>query len=58
MKLIKNADPDKYGYSDYGIGFGACSQFSLTNVEWETNVFFILGVDKNSSVHAGNIKKF
>ena len=27
-KVTKNVDPDKYGYSGYGIGFDACSQFS------------------------------
>ena len=31
---MKNADPDKYGYSVYGIGFDACSEFSLLIDEW------------------------
>ena len=26
-KLTKNDDANKYGYSRYGIGFKACSQF-------------------------------
>ena len=26
-KLTKNANPDKYGYIGYGIGFDVCSQF-------------------------------
>ena len=26
VKLTKNADPDKYWYNGYGIGFDACSQ--------------------------------
>ena len=33
VKLTKNADSDKYGYSGYGIGFDASSQFSLSNGE-------------------------
>ena len=34
----KNADPNKYGYSGYGIGFGALSQFSLPDGSWGKNV--------------------
>ena len=30
VKLTKNADPDKYGYNGYGIGFDTCSRFLLT----------------------------
>ena len=33
VKLIKNADPDKYGFTGYGIVFNARSQFSFSNVE-------------------------
>ena len=29
VKLTKNADPDKYSYSGYGIGFNSCSLFSI-----------------------------
>ena len=32
VKVIKNADPDKYKYSGYGIGFDFCSKFSFTDV--------------------------
>ena len=46
MKLRKNADPKKYGYSGYGIGFHACPQFSFQNV-----VNF--GADDGSSRHTG-----
>ena len=28
IKLTKNADPDKYKYSGYAIGFDSCSEFS------------------------------
>ena len=38
MKLTKNADPDKYGYSGNDIGFYARSQFSLSNDKWGKNV--------------------
>ena len=31
MELTKDADPDKYWYIGYGIGFDARSQFSWTN---------------------------
>ena len=33
VKLTKNADLDKYGYSGYGIGFDARSQFPWSNSE-------------------------
>ena len=41
MKLTKNADPDKYRYGGYGIGFDALSRFSV-NGEWDKN--FIISV--------------
>ena len=31
VKLTKNADPDKYKYYRYRIGFDACGSFSLSN---------------------------
>ena len=31
VKLSKNADPDKYSYSGYGIGFDACRTFSSSD---------------------------
>ena len=55
VKLHKNADPDKYGYSGYGIGFDARSQFSWADVCWGKNIF-IFGVDNSSSVHVDNKK--
>ena len=33
LTLTWNADPDKYGYSGYGIGFDARSQFSWPKSE-------------------------
>ena len=44
-----------YGYSGYGIGFTACSQYSLSNDEWGKNVA-IVGVDNSLSVHADKRK--
>ena len=34
VKLTKNADPNKYQYSSYGIGFDSRSIFSLPNFDW------------------------
>ena len=38
--LTNNTDPDKYGYSGYGIEFDTRSQFSIRNGEWGRNVIF------------------
>ena len=56
MKLIKNANPNKYGYSSYGIGFDARSQFSLPDGSWGKNVI-IFGVNNSFSVNVYNKKK-
>ena len=56
VKLTKNADPDKYGDSGYGIGFDACSQFSLLDCSWGKNVI-IFGVDNSFFVYVHNKKK-
>ena len=50
---MKNADPDKYKYSDYGIRFGSCSEFLFTDWSMRKNVI-IFGVDISSSVHIDN----
>ena len=55
LKLTKNADPDKYGYSGYGIGFDVRLQFSLRDRSWGKNVI-IFGDDNSSSVHVRNKK--
>ena len=55
VKLTKNADPDKYRYSGYGIGFDSCSNFSV-NSEWGKNVI-VSGVDHSLSVHTNKRKK-
>ena len=41
VKLTKNADPDKYCYSGYGIQFDACSHFSYQNGKWGKKYCYI-----------------
>ena len=55
-KLTKNADLDKYKYSDCGIRFDSLSEFSLTNGSM-SKTFVIFGVDMSSSVHINNKDK-
>ena len=52
VKLNKNADPHKYEYSGYDIGFDLRLKFSLTDGSVGKNVI-IFGVDISSSVHIG-----
>ena len=49
VKITKNADPDKYSYSGYGIGFDS-RLLSIPNFDWGENVV-IFGLDMSSSVH-------
>ena len=56
VKLTKNADIDKYGYSGYGIGFDRNTSFSVRN-EIGKNVI-IFGVDMSSSAKIDNRKKY
>ena len=53
VKLTKHANPNKYSYSGYRIGFASPSLFSISNFDWGKNVI-IFGVDMSSSVHANN----
>ena len=55
MKLNKNADPNKYGYSGYSTGSDARSNF-LINVERAKNVV-LFGVDNSFSMHTNNREK-
>ena len=55
VKLTKNADPDKYRYSGYCIGFNTHSQFLWSYSSWGKNI--ISGIDMSSSVHVKIIKK-
>ena len=56
VKLTKNADIDKYGYSGYGTGFDRTSSFSFPSGGFGQNVI-IFGVDVSSSDHIDNKKK-
>ena len=56
MKLNKNADPDKYKYSGYGIRFDSRSEFSLSKGSMRRNAI-IFGADMSSSVHVDNKNK-
>ena len=53
VRLTKNADIDKYGYSGYGIGFDRKSIFSFPSGGFGQNVI-IFGVDMSSSAHIDN----
>ena len=56
VRLTKNADIDKYGYSGYGIKFDRKSSFSFPACGFSQNVLNF-GADTSSSVYAGNKKK-
>ena len=57
--MTKNAEPDKYFYSGYGIGFDAHEFFFLSSgSRFGKNInIIIFGADMNSSVHIDNKKK-
>ena len=55
VKITKNANPDKYSYSRYRIGFDSRSHFSNPNFDWGENVI-IFGADMSSSAHNANRK--
>ena len=56
VKLTKNADPDKYKCSGYGVGFDSLSQFSFADESMGRNVI-IFRAGMNSSVNVGNKNK-
>ena len=56
VKLTKNADPDKYLYSGYGIGFDTRGQYSLPAGSVGKNVI-IFGIDMSLYVHIDNKRK-
>ena len=56
VKLTKNADIDKYGYSSYGVGFDKHGSFSFPGTELGRNVI-TFGVDISSSTNFDNRKK-
>ena len=56
VELTKNADPDKYKYSSYGIRFDSRPGFSFTDASVGKTVI-IFGADMSSSVHIDNKNK-
>ena len=56
VTLTKNFNIDRYGYSDYGIGFDRKRSFSFSGGGYGQNVL-IFGVDMSFSVNIDNIKK-
>ena len=56
VKITTNADPNKYSFSGYGIGFDSHSHFLIPNFDLGKNVI-IFGVDMSSSVRANNENK-
>ena len=56
VSLTKNADIDKYGYSEYGIRFDRHGSFSFPGTGLGRNAI-IFGVDMSSSTKIGNRKK-
>ena len=53
VKLTKNADPDKYKYSGYDIGFDSRSECLFVDESMGRNVI-IFGADMSSSVDIDN----
>ena len=57
VKLTKNADPDKFVYSGYGIRLDSRSEFSFPDGSMDKNVI-IFGVAMSSSVHIDKKKRY
>ena len=57
IKLAKNADPDNFKYSGYGIGADAHGSFSLSNGSGLGKNVKIFGTDMSSLVYTDNGKK-
>ena len=53
VKLTKNADPDKYKYSNCSIGFDSHSKILFTDGSMGRNTI-AFGADMSSSVHTDN----
>ena len=51
--LTKNADPNKYKCTGYGIEFDSCSEFLSTDGSYEKYVN-IFGADMSSFLHVDN----
>ena len=55
VKLAKNADPDKHGYTGYDIGSDLLSESSLPDGS-VIKISIVFGLDMTSSVHIDNKK--
>ena len=53
IKLVKNANLDKYKYAGYSVGFDSRWEFLFTDGNYGTNVI-PFGADISSSVHVAN----
>ena len=58
VKLTINANPDKYKYSGYGIGFDTSRSFSLSDGSVFDKSVIIFSADMSSSVHINYKKKY
>ena len=54
VKLTENADPEKYGYSGYGIRFNTSLNFSVNDKQGKNVTIF--SVDNSLSLHTDNRK--
>ena len=57
VKMTKNADPDKYFYIGYSIGFDSRSSFYNLKPWFCKKMFYIFGVDNSALRHTDNRKK-
>ena len=55
VKLIKNANLDKYKYSGYGIGIDARGKFSLSDSSGIGGNKIMFGTDMSLLVHIDNV---
>ena len=53
IKLVKNANLDKYKYAGYSVGFDSRWEILFTDGNYGTNVI-TFGADISSSVHVDN----
>ena len=56
VRLTESADFNRYGYSDYRIGFDGRGSFSFPGGGFDIDVT-ILGIDMSYSIHVDNKKR-
>ena len=57
FKITKNADPDKFRYSDYGVGFTINGTLPLSDSSGFNKSVIICGADMGLFAHIINRKK-